>query len=594
MNSETKKCQNCHNQFTIEPDDFDFYTKIGVPAPTFCWECRLQRRLTWRNERGLSKRKCSAPGHTEDIISIYSDPKFPVYDHEYWWSDKWDAASYGQDYDFSRPFFTQFRELLEKTPHLALFDSKSVNSKYCNYVVEQKNCYLVSASWTNEDSSYANRLSHCKDTMDSHICFRTEIGYENVYCRDSYHIFFSRNSESCNNSYFLYDCRGCSNCVCSAGLRNKQYYIFNQPYTKEEYQKKVKELNLGSRKTIHELKQKMEELRLASIHRYAQIFKSVNVTGDNIEQSKNCKECFDVMGNAEDSKYCVWSSDGMKTCYDSGPGSGGKSELTYETISVGVVNSRCGLCATIWYSNDVWYSYNCHSCQYCFGCVNLRNKKYCIFNKQYSKEEYDELLPRIQKHMAEMPYKDAKGRTYGYGEFFPIELSPFGYNETIAQEFIPLKKEEAEKENFSWRVPGKRDYTPTLRAVELLDSIEEVKDDVTKEIIECAHAGKCSEDCATAFRIVPAELDFYRRFNLPLPQLCFNCRHAGRLAQKNPLKLWKRQCQCAGEASENGVYKNSASHHHGHSHCEEKFETTFGPERPEIVYCEQCYQSEVI
>ncbi len=399
MNSENKICENCKAQFIIEPEDFDFYKKISVPPPTWCPECRLQRRLAWRNERGLSKRKCNAPGHSEEIISVYSDPKLCVYDPKYWWSDAWDGTQFGEEINFSKPFFAQFRELLERAPLLSLVDSKSTNTSYCNLTVEHKNCYLVTAGWNNEDSYYSNRISFCKDTLDSYVCHKTEYGYENINCKDSYQLFFSRNSEGCNNSYFLYDCRGCSNCVCSTGLRSKQYYIFNQPYTKEEYFKKLKELEIESAAGLEKLKAKLEEMYLQSIHKYAQIIKSSNVVGDNISEAKNCYWCFDIAGDAENSKYCNWATYGLRDCYDSGPGAGGKSELTYEGISIGVNNARCSFGTAIWYSHDVHYSYNCHSSEYLFGCVSLRNKKYCILNKQYTKDEYETLVPKIIEHM---------------------------------------------------------------------------------------------------------------------------------------------------------------------------------------------------
>src|SRR3989344_9218633 len=104
MNSETKICQNCKNSFVIEPEDFLFYEKIKVPPPTWCPECRLKRRLIWRNEVIFYRRKCDATG--KEIFSMFA-PEAPVraYDRDYWWSDKWDATEYGRDYDFSRPFF---------------------------------------------------------------------------------------------------------------------------------------------------------------------------------------------------------------------------------------------------------------------------------------------------------------------------------------------------------------------------------------------------------------------------------------------------------------------------------------------------------
>jgi len=69
--------------------------------------------------------------------------------------------------------------------------------------------------------------------------------------------------------------------------------------------------------------------------------------------------------------------------------------------------------------------------------------------------------------------------------------------------------------------------------------------------------------------------------NLPLPRLCPNCRHYQRLAQRNPLKLWHRQCMCKKE------------NHEHNGKCEVEFETSYAPERPEIIYCERCYQQEV-
>ena len=85
---ETKTCQNCKKDFTIEAEDFSFYEKIKVPPPTFCPECRLQRRLAWRNERSLYKRKCDAPGHEETIITMYPpELAIKVYDQKYWWGD---------------------------------------------------------------------------------------------------------------------------------------------------------------------------------------------------------------------------------------------------------------------------------------------------------------------------------------------------------------------------------------------------------------------------------------------------------------------------------------------------------------------------
>ena len=94
--------------------------------------------------------------------------------------------------------------------------------------------------------------------------------------------------------------------------------------------------------------------------------------------------------------------------------------------------------------------------------------------------------------------------------------------------------------------------------------------------------------------IIPQELEFYRKMNLPLPRLCPNCRHYQRIKQRNPLKLWHRKCMCGGRTSDSGIYKNTIEHFHGNNPCPNEFETTYNPNRSEIVYCEKCYLAEVV
>src|SRR3989338_5272344 len=444
MNRETHKCQNCKKDFIIEPDDFSFYEKIKVPPPTFCPECRMIRRLYWRNEHSLFRRPNSTPGFSGEHISMYHpDAKIVSYDKDFWWGDKWDPCDYGMDYDFSRPFFEQYKELLERIPHISFFDSKSINARFCNFTVELKNCYLVSAAWRCEDSMCGNRLFECKFTHDSYICFHTEFGYENVYCTDSNKLFFSLESENCLDSYFLYDCRNCSNCILSTNLRNKSYCIENVQYSKEEYFKKKKELELNTRSGIKKANKKFEKLWQNAFHKHLKLINTNNVVGDHVSNSRNAYYIFDFRDDAENVKYAHWGNGGLKDSYDTGPGCGYKSEMGYEGVSTGDKNYKTYFCVTVWYSRDIYYSLMLSDCHDCFGCAEMHNKQYCILNKQYTKEEYQNLLPRIIKHMKEMPYVDKVGRSYEFGEFFPGELSPFAYNETLALDYFPIGKEDA-------------------------------------------------------------------------------------------------------------------------------------------------------
>ena len=572
MQNEKRQCQNCKQDFIIEPEDFKFYEKIKVPAPTFCPECRAMRRLIWRNERSLYHNKCAFSG--KDIISMFSpETKLTVYDRDIWWSDKWDPLSYGQEYDFSKPFFEQYKELLNNIPLANLGNTNSPGSEYGNHNEDCRNCYLVYASFSNENSHYSNGLVNVKDSWDLYKVTKSENCYNSTLCANCYNTHFSYDSDECIDSMFLTSCLGLKNCLGCVNLRHKKYCIFNKQYTEEEYKKKLSEYDFGNYLILEKFQKEYNNFLKNQFRRYAFVFKSLNSTGDNIMFAKNSHMLFDGYNDVENCKY-VTHAITIKDSYDA-YGTGAKMELLYEGIDAGINAYNMHFCILAHSCVETNYTYMCFGSNNLFGCIGLRNQEYCILNKKYSKEEYKKLVPKIIEHMNTMPYVDEQGRVYKYGEFFPPELSPFGYNETLAQEYFPLTKEEALKRGYRWRDPDKKDYQITMTNEKIPDDIDDVSESITQEIIQCAQPfdPKLS-GCSSAFRIVPEELSFYKRMHLPLPRLCPNCRHYERLSQRNPLRLWHRTCM-----------KPS---------CTNEFETSYSPERPEIVYCEECYQQEVI
>jgi len=517
------------------------------------------------------------------------ESKVISYCRECWWSDRWNPLDFGQKYDFEKPFFEQFGDLFRKVPLQALSNINSVNSDYANFVSDNKNCYLVFGTGFCENVAYA-RAWKSRDSEDCYILHESELCYECVNCSGSYHLLFCTNCETCRDSYFLLNCRNCSDCFGCANLVGKSHCLFNEQYSKEEYEKKLKEFDLENRSSLSRIAARVQdEIFDKAIRRYGNIIASVNCTGDNIYNSKNARFCFDLMGNVEDAKFIGWSAD-LKESYDSM--GQWKNNFGYENIDSNVGQNNLGT-ITVYASSDCRYSHSCHGCEHCFGCIGLRQKSYCILNTQYSKEEYETLAPKIEEYVRIHPYVGSAGRQYGYGEFLPTEISPFAYNETIAQEYFPLTSDEAKKAGYLWKNLAEKNYSATLLPEKLPENIRGVDDGILKEIIMCEHDGKCSEQCATAFRIIPQELQFYRRMNLPLPRLCPNCRHYQRLRRRNPLNLWHGKCGCAGLGSENAVYKNTAGHFHGSGHCPNEFETPYTPDLPRTVYCEQCYQAEV-
>ena len=566
-NSKTKTCQNCKQDFVIEPDDFTFYQKIDVPPPTFCPECRFQRRLAFFNLTTLYKRPCDLC--KKEFVSTFAPgTPYVVYCPKCWWSDDWDAYSYGREYDFSRPFFEQWEKLHRQVPMGGLSTDylTLVNSEYTNHAGHLKNCYLIFQADFNEDCACGVYLKRNTSLLDCSNALNSE------WCYDCMHIFKNSrcvgtmgNVTETLEGIFLRDCDNCQNCFASANLRNKKYYIFNEPYTKEKYFEAIKKWDLGSYKTYQEVKKLTHEHWKKLPPRPAYDDFSVNCTGSYVFESKNCKESFDVSG-VEDGKYLfMLSLAPMKDCYDVSAW-GNNINLAYESVAVGENISDVRFCDETGLNLlDAEYSKMVFGGSHVFGCIGIKKGEYCILNKRYSEQEFKELKKKIIAHMDEMPYTDKKGRVYKYGEFFSAELSPYPYNDTLAQRFFPISSTKATEENYRWKEDEKTNHIITKQVAELPDHIKDVPQSITSEVIGCA-------TCGRGFKMIQFEFEFLKKMNLPLPRQCPFCRLRERLDQwVKELRMIDRVC----------------------SKCGTQFQTHYSKEEAEYILCKKCYQQEV-
>ena len=567
MKADIRKCQNCNKDFSIEPDDFSFYERMKVPPPTWCSGCRLIRRFSFMNVYYLYKRNCSKCN--ESTLSIYSlDKKNNVYCNHCWWGDSWDGREYAMDYDPKRNFFEQLYELAMKTPWQALDNaySSNKNSKYVNGTAYQRDCYMNFWADFCENVFYSSYENHLKDSID---CFRmkdSELCYESVGCNKCYKTFFSEECESCTDVWFSRGCSGLISCFGCINLRNKSYCIWNKQYSKEDYLLKLKEFNLDSRKSLDSTREKAIKFWLLYPNRfYIGTSMNVNVSGDYIYESKNALDCY-LVGNVKDSRFVQFISvPSVVNCYDY-TGWGNEVELIYESSVVGEGASNIKFCHQCWPNVlDVEYSIYANDCRHVFGCINLRNKSYCILNKQYTKEEYEKLKLKIVEDMKKNPYIDENGRVWSYGEFFPLKFSSFSYNETIANDFFPKTKKDIIDMGYSWREDVSV-FAETNRSAENLpDTIKDTKDDILNDIISCS-------SCHKAYRFTLGELNLMRKMNIPLPKKCFSCRHKLRFSRINLPNFYQRKCEKCGLI----------------------ITTSYSPKKSEIVYCEKCYQAEFL
>lgn len=542
-------CAECKREFIIYDDDISFYKKIDVPCPKRCPQCRLIRRLTCRNTKTLYYRKCDLTG--KRIISQYhKDVPFPVYGVDDWWGDSWDALKFGRDFDFSRPFFEQYLELENATPHFSAFTIGGTmqNSDFTNCAGYVKNCYLIAEADYNEDCYYSNRLNYSRNVCDCSFIYEGELCYECLDCTSCYNLKYSNDCKNCGDSVFLANCQDCRDCIGCINQRHKQYMVFNKQYSHKEYEKMKANFSLNTFSGVNDLQKKCAEFFLTQPHKNIQAEHNQNCIGNYIYDSKNCFYCFECK-DLEDCRYCMRLVLTVKNSMDY-TGWGANAELVYECVACGdsAYNLKfCTNCTTNLV--DCEYCHQCTGSRNLFGCVGLKKKQYCILNKQYTKEAFDKLRLKIIEHMK---------KTGEWGEFFPANFSPFGYNETIAQDCFPLTKEEALAKGYGWKdAETKEVHAPT---VHLADDINDVTDSITNEILVCSKCGK-------NYKITAQEFGLYRQMFIPIPRFCSVCRHVRRMGLRNPPRLWERRCDKCGTNIIAG----------------------YAPECPEIVYCEKCY-----
>jgi len=547
-----KICKTCKKEFEIRKEDLNFYEQVKTIPPLYCPDCRAMRRLAFRNERTFYKRTCDMC--KKSMVSLYSaSSPFPIYCNECWWSDKWDPKSFAQDYDPNKSFFEQYKELQKKVPRLSLMNLNAVRSEYANGTSDNKDCYLIFAGEYNENCMYCRLVQRCKNTLDSNFIYDSELCYECNDINKCYKCFFSEQCQTSSDLLFCYNMRDSQNCIFCANGRHMTHAIYNKKCTKEEFEAKRKEI-FSSYENIEKAKKEFEELKAKTIVKYASAVKCNNVTGDYIHNCYDGVRVFDT----SDTKNCSYVADTVDSI-DSQDCNNYyyKNSFCYDMMGI-LQSNNCKHDAYVFYCNEVDYSENCHNLNSGIGCNAIRKGQNMILNKEYPKDEFE----KIKKEIAESMKKEGT-----YGQFFPPELSPFGFNETLGYDHYPITEQEAKERGFNWQKETTGTYNKeTIKEPDVPKTIEEVSENILNEILIC-------KDCKKNFRITKGELDFYKRMGLPIPHKDFECRHKDRMKKRNPRKLWHRKCM-----------KES---------CENEFETSYSPDRPEKVYCEKCYQQEV-
>lgn len=506
MSDLTQTCRITGVPFEIPLAEQDILERLGtlypavgeaLPLPTVHPLEHLRQNFAWGNIQNLYRGESVLS--KKPVLTRYN-PRlgYKVVSLEEFWSEDVDNCESGRAYDFSRPFFEQFDELLHEIKNLPLNMSNCEGSEYVNGADRARNCYLCFSVVESEDCMYCCSQHHGTDNVYCVGSNRNQYCYACVDTDSCYGCQNCQDCVNCNESIGCVDCIGCQNCFGCVGLRNAKYHIFNRPYSKEEYKARIEEFSLNSRQARKAALEKCTTFIQSQNHQINRIIGCENCTGTYLRNSKNLHQCTHA-ADSEDCGYLAISLAG-KDCWR---GISFRSELMYQSVPVSsyhVINSYA-----IFDSESILNSHMLYNhCAHCFGCTSLKNKSYCILNKQYTKNEYFDLLPRIILHMK---------KTGEWGEFFPPSISPHTYAEAWHAGYIAdISEDEQRKRGYRMDpLHEEKPATGSIPSSKLPDDINTVDIDTTLEwTVACETSGK-------PFRFQRKELQFYKRHNIPLP-----------------------------------------------------------------------------
>lgn len=291
-------------------------------------------------------------------------------------------------------------------PRIALLQVNCENSPYVNYSGNSKNCHMLIGSEYDQDCYYGYFLYNSQDSVDCDYCFYCELCYDCVDCHRCYNCKACQDCKDSRDLEHCFDMIGSNDCFGCVGLRHKEYHIFNEKYERDAYAQKLKEARALP---VEEIQRRLAALKQQKPRNMLRGENNEQSFGDYMYSCKNSFYCFDVK-NLQDCMYlnnCEQITDSMdcsNNYYN--------SQLNYEVMAA-MNNTNCNYCYGVFDSYDLEYCENVYGSHHLFGCFSLKGKSYCIFNQQYSPEEWTQKVAQIKAQMkAEGTYGKHLPTTY--------------------------------------------------------------------------------------------------------------------------------------------------------------------------------------
>lgn len=156
------------------------------------------------------------------------------------------------------------------------------------------------ASGTNEYCLYGDNLERCEKCVDCTFIYDCQECYNSSTLHNCYHVYDGFDSQSCRYCEYISHCSNCEHCFACFGIHGEEYYILNQPVSKDEYEATMSDAEKRSM-----ILQDYEHLKNNVTLKYYTGYNIENSTGDYLYNCQNLQHAY-ITENSKDSKYITF------------------------------------------------------------------------------------------------------------------------------------------------------------------------------------------------------------------------------------------------------------------------------------------------
>jgi hypothetical protein len=526
-------CELTGEKWMMTEEEISWYRKFNVPPSKRSPLTRLKQLAAnftifqwWYHKHPSGKQVLSGLNPNSGIKAIP--------DKE--WFDS-DFSSITSNFDPAKPFFDQFRTLQVQVPVNASRNLIEPENSIALTSLGDINSYLVMAS-SMKNGFLSIDAFDCEDSGLVAFCDKTNGCYDAALCNRIHNCTYARHSNDCVECTFVFDCRNCEFCFGATNKRNRKYLWFNEQLSEKEWKRRRTEVDLGNRRQFDAFKQQFEQLmRDQTVWPENFNEKAENCVGEYLWDVTDAHETYFSLKNSRDLFHVFVSfNEAQRMAFVGG-------SILCSDMFGSVVNSRSSNCRYVYAMvgcQNMEYSMNCFNCENCFGCIGLQRKKFCIFNKQYSEEDFWKKVDEIKSAMLD------RGE---YGECFPAYFAASYFYESGAAVLFGCDKTDAQQ-------LGVADYDPNANGASGYGEVDPNAKQTSEIPASLADinvedwAGKPIFDPAInrQFSFLKPELEFYHKKRIAPPKEHFITRMITLLKQMNSAIFENQACaKCSKE-----------------------------------------------